>query len=49
HALSSLDTDPEALTHIAPTSYSHINLYGRYDFTTPTPPPTGTFRPLTAA
>ncbi|MCP4303451.1 MAG: Tn3 family transposase [bacterium] len=49
HALSSLDTDPEALTHIAPTSYSHINLYGRYDFTTPSPPPTGTFRPLTAA
>ncbi len=49
HAITSLDgTDPEALAHIAPTSYSHVNLYGRYDFTTPTPPPTGTLRPLTA-
>jgi TnpA family transposase len=49
HAISTLDADPDDLTHIAPTSYSHINLYGRYDFTTPTPPPTGTLRPLAAA
>jgi len=48
HAISDIDADPEALTHIAPTGYSHINLYGRYDFTSPTPPPTGTLRPLTA-
>jgi len=34
--------------HIAPTTHTHLNLIGRYDFTTPTPPPKGTLRPLTA-
>lgn len=31
---------------LSPTVYEHINLYGRYDFTNPTTPPTGQLRPL---
>ena len=34
------------LTHLSPATHKHINLYGRYDFTNPTPPPHGQLRPL---
>ena len=34
------------LTHLSPAIHQHINLYGRYDFTNPTPPPPGQLRPL---
>ena len=34
------------LTHLSPAIHEHINLYGKYDFTNPTPPPTGQLRPL---
>ena len=36
----------EHLTHLSPAIHEHINLYGRYDFTNPTPPPNGQLRPL---
>jgi len=42
------NVDTDHLAHIAPTTHTHLNLIGRYDFTTPTPPPKGTLRPLTA-
>ena len=29
-----------------PAMHERINLYGRYDFTNPAPPPTGQLRPL---
>ena len=35
------------LAHLSPATHKHINLYGRYDFTNPTPlPPPGQLRPL---
>jgi len=48
HALSGLEPNPDDIKHIAPTTHAHINLFGRYDFTTPTTPPNGTLRPLRA-
>ena len=34
------------LAHLSPAIHEHINLYGKYDFTNPTPPPPGQLRPL---
>ncbi len=34
------------LAHLSPAIHKHINFYGRYDFTNPTPPPPGQLRPL---
>ena len=31
---------------LSPAIHEHINLYGKYDFTNPTPPPPGQLRPL---
>lgn len=39
-------TDDRHITRLSPASHNHINFYGRYDFTNPKPPPTGTHRPL---
>ena len=38
--------DDRHITRLSPASHNHINFYGRYDFTNPKPPPTGTHRPL---
>ena len=34
------------LARLSPAIHQHINFYGKYDFTTPTPPPQGQLRPL---
>ena len=34
------------LAHLSPAIHKHINFYGRYDFTNPTPPPPGQLRLL---
>ena len=34
------------IARLSPASHAHINLYGRYDFTNPNPPPNGAHRPL---
>lgn len=38
--------DDRHIARLSPAGHNHINLYGRYDFTNPKPPPTGTYRPL---
>ena len=39
-------TKDHHLAHLSPATHQHINFYGKYDFTTPTPPPQGQLRPL---
>ena len=34
------------LAHLSPAIHEHVNLYGKYDFTNPTPPPPDQLRPL---
>ena len=38
--------EDHTIARLSPAGHNHINFYGRYDFTNPEPPPTGTYRPL---
>ena len=38
--------DDDTTRRLSPTTHEHIDVYGRYDFTTPTAPPPGQLRPL---
>ena len=48
HAIDQISPNIEQrhIARLSPASHTHINFYGRYDFTTPRPPPNGTHRPL---
>ena len=40
------DIADHQLAHLSPAIHEHINFYGKYDFTNPTPPPADQLRPL---